>query len=79
MIDEQTDRLSKLETEAERAAYLLSIGVTAKITIEDLTPVYRAVVGSMQLSITSDSEEEAIRKGTEWLKQKADPTTYRRC
>lgn len=63
----------KLNTLPDRAAYLLKIGVTAKINMIDLAPVIQACIGDgdVWLPVTGDNEAEAIEKGTAWLKEKA--------
>lgn len=61
----------QLPTMAVRAAYLLEIGVSAKLNMVDLTPVLQACVGDVLLPVTGETEAAAIKKGTEWLKEKA--------
>ncbi len=64
-----------LETIHERAEFLLNIGVTATIQINNLTPVYQSQVGGLLLPPTANTKEDAIRKGTKWLKNKASNTS----
>ena len=71
MTSEQLEHLKALTTKPERAAFLLTIGVTTKTNIEELGIVCRAAVGSVMLPVTGDTEEDTIKKGTEWLKQEA--------
>ena len=62
-------------TVPQRAKHLLSLGVTAKIDIDQktLTPCFCAYAGGMKLLSAGghDSESGAIYAGTELLKSKA--------
>lgn len=71
MTNDQREQLEELKTVQERAAFLLEIGVTAKIDIERLDVVYRASVGTFGLPVTAENEADAIANGTAWLKEKA--------
>ena len=67
MTGKQLHHIKTLATVAERAAYMLEIGVTAKVSMEGLTPVYRAAVVDATLPVHSEDEAEAIQLGKEWL------------
>lgn len=65
---------STLGTVQEKAAYLLTKEITAAINIADLDVVMQAKVGDVWLPITGESEEHAIEKAKEWLREKAGIT-----
>lgn len=67
MTNEQKQEFGRISSTQKRAAFLLDIGVTAKIDIANLTPVMKAFVGDFGLPITGPSEADAIAKGTAWL------------
>lgn len=71
MTNEQIKHLKSLASKPARAAYLLTIGVSAVTTIENLNVVCRATVGEVRLPVTGDSEADAIAKGVEWLQEQA--------
>ncbi|AXY41621.1 hypothetical protein [Halomonas sp. JS92-SW72] len=67
---------SKLSTKADRARYLLRVGVTARLTIdpEKLHPAYVPKVGDILMASLCgyfDSEEGAIEAGTKRLQDYA--------
>ncbi len=67
----QSEDFKAIDNVANRARFLLDIGVTAITDIDQLELVYRAKCGRVVLPITADTEEEAIRKGINWLREKA--------
>jgi hypothetical protein len=58
-----------LKTKAERAKYLLSLPITAKVDIEFPNLVMRAHVDEVALHITGNSEEEVIAEARQWLQE----------
>lgn len=71
MTRDQRQQFDRLETVPQRAAFLLKLGVTAKIAIVDLRPVFQAGVGDVALPVTADTEQEAIDKAIAWLEERA--------
>ncbi|MBB31947.1 hypothetical protein [Pseudoalteromonas sp. PAR1] len=63
--------LSQLETEKERAKYLLQFEVTTRVTIENLTPKAQAVIGDIGLPFTGDDAQQVIKDARAWLQEKA--------
>ncbi len=71
MTPEQKAAYQALPTIPARAAFLLNLGVTARVTIENLELVTRAAVGDVMLPITAETEAEAIAAGIAWLNARA--------
>ena len=63
--------LSQLETEKERAKYLLQFEVTTRVTIENLTPKAQAFIGDIGLPFTGDDAQQVIKDARAWLQEKA--------
>lgn len=66
--------LSQLETEKERAKYLLQFEVTTrKVGIETLTlkPILRALIGDIYLPVTGNDAQQVIKDARAWLQEKA--------
>jgi hypothetical protein len=72
MTEEQKQKLVAMSTLKERATFLLELGVSSAITIVNLTPVAQACIGDVRLPCFGSSEEEAIHRGTIYLKDKAE-------
>lgn len=68
MTPEQMQQFDVLPTIEARAVYLLEIGVTARHL--DIEGNYQAKVGNLLLPIYGATAEIAIKRGTEWLRQK---------
>jgi len=63
-----------LKTLQEKAKYLLTLEITIKLEIVELTPVLKAYIGEVGLPIFSEgneTEEDVIKKARAWLEQKA--------
>lgn len=73
MTEQQMSAYQKLQTVQEKANFLLAIGITAGLDIEELDLTYRACVGDVRLPITGATELTAIERATVWLKEKAQP------
>lgn len=63
--------LIQLETDKERAKYLLQFEVTTRITIENLIPKDQAVIGDIVLPFTGDDAQQVINDARAWLQEKA--------
>lgn len=74
MNENQKEKLIAMDSLKERAAYLLELGVSSEITIKNLTPTAQACIGDVRLPVYGKSEEEAIERGTIYLKDKAEIT-----
>ncbi|WP_226648163.1 hypothetical protein [Microbulbifer variabilis] len=70
MTEEQMEAWEKLGSIPERAKFLLDIGVTAEVDIEESDLMFRACVGEVRLPVTGASKLTAIERGTTWLKDK---------
>ena len=71
MSPEQLAQYDALTSIPARALFLLDLGVTAKLDIVELTPVYRAFAGGAGLPVTGETEGNAIDAGIAWLNSKA--------
>jgi hypothetical protein len=64
------EALGKISSVSARAKFLLGVGVTAELDIEEGDFTFRACVGDMRLPITGASKLTAIERGTSWLQEK---------
>lgn len=71
MNDTQLAEFSALETQQEKAKYLLQFEITARVNMVDLNLVNQAFIGEVALPITGDSDEEVVAKAKAWLEGKA--------
>ncbi|USD19784.1 hypothetical protein MJO52_11890 [Microbulbifer variabilis] len=71
MTDEQMQAYEQIRSIAERANFLLSIGVTAELDVEGTDLVFRACVGDMRLPVSGTTKLTAIERGKSWLEDKA--------
>ena len=74
MKTEAQEQYEALTTVPERAQFLLSQQLTARIDIVDLEIVQRAYAGEFALPVTGHSEQYAIAKAESWLRKKAGVT-----
>ncbi len=63
------EQFERLESRRERARFLLDVGVTARMDIEDMEPVFRACAGDLVLPITASTELLAVRRAVGWLRE----------
>ncbi|WP_299940158.1 hypothetical protein [uncultured Microbulbifer sp.] len=71
---EQMEAFEKLSSVSKRAAFLLGIGVTAELDVEEGDFTFHAYVGDMCLPITGASRLTTIERGTTWLQEKSKET-----
>lgn len=70
------EHYERLDSIKARAQYLLSFPIEAKICIENLNLVLRAVVCDVVLPVTGETEQETIEKARQWLQDKVGPEAF---
>ena len=70
MTEQQLAAYEQLQTIPEKVRFLLDIGVTADLDMEELDITYRAHVGDVRLPVSGASRLTAIERGKAWLEEK---------